>query len=266
MEKTARRLEPPHRGGYGMMESARPKVFCTGLSRTGTTALCSALESFGLRTAHWPIHLFAQSEVLGLPSFHPALRFGPYAAWRRGKELKAYRNLRDARRILDTHDAFGDLPVPLYYRELDAMFPGSFFIHTTRDVEGWLKSMEWLFDDGGVLWRRGHMADELHQRVYGTTRFHRDRLVESFHRHEEEVRRFLAAKESCGILLDIDAGELTFERLSAFLGLATEKSGPVPRSNKTRKVDAAARRHLVISKALLPIRLVFRRMFASLGA
>jgi hypothetical protein len=244
-----------------MTEASRPKVFCTGLSRTGTTALCSALESLGLRTAHWPIHLFAQSEVLALPPFRPALRLGPYAAWRRGKELKAYKNLRDARRILETHDAFGDLPVPLYYRELDAMFPGSLFIHTTRGLEGWLKSMEWLFEDGGILWQRGHIADELHQWVYGTTRFHRELLVESFQRHEEKVRRFLAAKESRGMVIDIDSGELTFERISAFLGLATEKTGPVPRSNETRKVDAAARRQLAISKALLPFRLVFRRLF-----
>jgi hypothetical protein len=243
-----------------MSGSHRPKIFCTGLSRTGTTSLCAALQTFGLRTNHWPIHLFAQSEALGLPPFRPALRLGPYAAWRRGKELKASRALHDARRILKTHDAFGDLPMPLYYRELGALFPGSLFIHTTRGVEGWLRSMEWLFEEGGVLWRRGRLADELHQRIYGTTRFDGARLREAFSRHEESVGRFLREQGDRGLLLRVDSGEMTYERLEGFLEIPSGSTGPVPRSNEARAAGASARRDFVRDRVLLPFRLVSRRL------
>jgi len=241
-----------------MSGSRPPKIFCTGLSRTGTTSLCAALEIFGLRTIHWPIHLFAQSEALGLPSFRPTLRLGPYAAWRRGKELKASRALHDARRILETHDAFSDLPVPLYYRELAGLFPGSLFIHTTRRVEDWLPSMEWLFEEGGVLWNRGRLADELHQRIYGTIRFDSARLREVFLRHEESVGCFLREQGARGLLLRIDSGEMTFERLAAFLGIPSNRTGPVPRSNEARPVADTAR----FSRRLAPLRLIANRLTA----
>jgi hypothetical protein len=237
-----------------------PKIFCTGLSRTGTTALCAALETFGLQTIHWPIHLFAQSEALGLPPFRPALRLGPYAAWRRRKEIKAYRARHDARWLLETHDAFGDLPVPLYYRELAGMFPGSLFIHTTRRVEGWLQSMEWLFEQSGVLWRRGRLADELHQRIYGTTRFDSERLREAFFRHEESVGLFLREQGARGLSLRIDSGEMTYERLAGFLEIASDRTGPVPRSNEARTAGASARRDFLRDRVLFPFRLVFRRL------
>jgi hypothetical protein len=243
-----------------MSDSRAPKIFCTGLSRTGTTALCAALETFRLRTVHWPIHLFAQSEALGLPPFRPALKLGPYAAWRRGKELKASRVLNDARRILENNDAFGDLPVPLFYRQLDEMFPGSFFIHTTRSLEGWLKSMKWLFNEGGILWRRGRLADELHWRIYGTTRFDRERLRAAFLRHENEARAFIQAKGPKGLLLEIDAAEMTYERLASFLGMSTDKSGPVSPVNQARDTDASVKGIYRFARILQPFHLAFRRL------
>ena len=234
------------------------KVFCLGLSRTGTTSLCAGLESFGLKTIHYPIHLFTQSEVLGLPSFSPALKRGPYASWRRGKELKASRVGHDARRILESHDAFGDLPVPLYLRELDRLYPGSIFIHTTRSIEPWIKSMEWLFDEGGVLWKRGQIGDELHRRVYGTTRFDEAALREAFLRHESNVHEFFMRKGNCSLVLKVDAGEMTYEALAAVLGIATGKSGLVPKMNEAQNVGISDRVSLQWAKATLLPRLALR--------
>jgi hypothetical protein len=234
------------------------KVFCLGLSRTGTTSLCSALEVFGLRTVHYPIHLFTQSEALGLPSFRQALKLGPYGAWLRGKELKASRVGHKARQILDTHDAFGDLPVPLYYRELDSMYPGSVFIHTMRDVNSWVNSMEWLFKDGRVLWKRGHIDDELHQRVYGTTRFDPGILRKAFDQHEDKVKAFLESKGANGLVLRVDQGEMTYEKLSEFLGLPVSKSGPVVKLNEARVVSGGQKLGFIGAQFLLPLRLALR--------
>jgi hypothetical protein len=218
------------------------KVFCLGLSRTGTTSLHEAFRVLGLRSVHFPIHLFTQSEVLGLPPFQPAVRLGPYAAWRRGKELKASRAWHDARRLLDSHDAFCDLPVPLYFRELDRSFPGSKFILTTRDPGPWLESMRWLFDEGFALWKLSRVADEIHQRIYGTMVFDPEKLDAARERHHSEVAEYFRGREADLLVLRVDHEELRYETLAAFLGLDSPLTGPLPRANKAAMVDSREKR------------------------
>lgn len=212
------------------------KVFCLGLSRTGTTSLHEAFRALGLRSVHFPIHLFTQPEALGLAPFHPALRLGPYAAWRRGKELKASRAHHHAKTILKGNDAFSDLPVPLFYRELDRLFPGSKFILTTRDRDSWLESMRWLFDDGAVLWKRGHVGDELHQRAYSTTVFDPEKLDAARERHHREVAEYFRSREGDFLALRVDHGDLRYETLAGFLGMETSLAGPCPRVNEARAI------------------------------
>ena len=214
------------------------KVFCLGLSRTGTTSLHEALLALGLRSVHFPIHLFTQPEVLGLSPFQPSLRLGPYAAWRRGKELKASRVHHDARKILERSDAFCDLPVPLFYKELHRQFPGSKFIVTTRALKPWLESMRWLFDEGGILWNRGHIGNELHYRVYGTTSFDACALETAWTHHHSSFREFFQKRESDCLWISVDRGELCFEALDAFLELGTGMRGPCPRTNEAKPVSA----------------------------
>jgi len=216
------------------------KVFCLGLSRTGTTSLFHALRALGLRPFHYPLWLFSKPEVLGLPPFRPMLPLNPCAAWRRGKELKASRNLHDAQALLETHDAFTDLPIPLFYHSLDRFFPGSKFILTTRSVESWLQSMEWLFTTGGIVWKRGHLGDELHQAVYGTTVLDREKLIAAWHRHHGEVRAAFASRPGDLLEIIVDRGEMTYEALEKFLGLAPSGlQGECPRVNESKSLAAA---------------------------
>ena len=100
-------------------------IFGIGLSRTGTTSLHHALELLGYRSA---------------PS-SAALLDDQYD------------------RLLDRYDAFTDNPIPFMYRDLDARYPGSKFILTTRPLAGWLASMEWLFDEGLLHHRRGAQTE-----------------------------------------------------------------------------------------------------------
>jgi hypothetical protein len=213
------------------------KVFCLGLSRTGTTSLHEAFRALGLRSVHFPIHLFTQSEVLGLPPFRPAVRVGPYAAWRRGKEIKASRVHHNARTLLESRDAFCDLPVPLLYRELDRMFPGSKFVLTTRDRDSWLESMRWLFDEGFALWKLSRVADEIHQRLYGTTVFDPKKLLSAWERHHQEVENFFRHRKGDLLRVRVDLGELRYETLADFLGLPVTLSGPCPRTNEAASID-----------------------------
>lgn len=74
------------------------KIFCIGLSGTGTRSLHRAMRLLGLSSCHYP------------------------------------QSLEDFAR----HQVLLDIPVACRYRELDIMFPGSRFILTTRELESWL--------------------------------------------------------------------------------------------------------------------------------
>ena len=85
------------------MEHGALKIFGVGLTRTGTTSLAVALGQVGYSVIHYP------SEC--------ALFTGQYIG------------------------AF-DLPVVIHYKALDKAFPESRFVHTVREKDAWLESME----------------------------------------------------------------------------------------------------------------------------
>ena len=174
------------------------KVFCTGLQRTGTTSLSRALRLLRLRTLDCPVELF--------------------------------KNVDDP--VVHEHDAFTDNPVPLLYRELDQRHPGARFIHTERDEEGWLRSVEWLFTVGAVkfAWDRHPEFHEFHRALYGTTRFEAETFRATYRRHNAEVRAHFADRPDDLLLMDISRGD-GFDKLCPFLGLDAP-SAPFPHGNR----------------------------------
>ena len=78
----------------------KAKIWCLGLSRTGTTTLSEVLNRVGYRHIHYP----TDEQMLDM-----------------------------------NNDGCGDIPVIPVYKELDRRFPNSKFIYTIRDKESWLK-------------------------------------------------------------------------------------------------------------------------------
>ena len=114
-------------------------IFGIGLSRTATTSLHHAFELLGLRSAPTSVGL-----------------------------------LRDLdHQVLQHYEAFTDNPIPFRYRDLDARFPGARFVLTTRPLEPWLDSMEWLFSQGIARLDRPtrRLARRVHRELYGLRRF-----------------------------------------------------------------------------------------------
>ena len=173
-------------------------IFGIGLSRTGTTSLHHALELLGYRSA---------------PS-SAALLDDQYD------------------RLLDRYDAFTDNPIPFMYRDLDARYPGSKFILTTRPLAGWLASMEWLFDEGLLRLdrRTRRQGRRMHRQLYGLRHFRPERLSEIYRSHHDGVDEFF--KHRPDDLLRMDLGELAnpWEPLCEFLGVK-EPLEPFPSSN-----------------------------------
>lgn len=93
--------------------AGRPKVFGIGWAKTGTTTLGGCLRTLGYDH---------QSQNLTLV---PQIMQGDFQ-----KTL----------RIANAKESFEDWPWPLVYREMDAAFPGSRFILTTRDPRRWVAS------------------------------------------------------------------------------------------------------------------------------
>ena len=97
----------------------KPRVFCIGWHKTGTSSLGHALVQLGY-------------SVLGcrLDMVHPL----------RQDDLEAVLGLAGQ------FDALQDVPWAALYRELDQAFPGSRFILTEREEQSWLRSALRHFD------------------------------------------------------------------------------------------------------------------------
>jgi glycosyltransferase involved in cell wall biosynthesis len=96
----------------------RPRVFCIGLNKTGTSSFHAAMEILGLSSLHW-----------GGPEINRAVR----AALDEGRPLLSG---------LDAaFDAFCDVGLlSTHFDLLDEQYPGSRFVLTVRPVEEWIDS------------------------------------------------------------------------------------------------------------------------------
>jgi len=106
-------------------------VIC-GWHRTGTTSLHVALQRLG-----YQVHGF--DRALALEQMYGKLGH----IWRAAARAEAFR----------------DFPWSLLYREFDQRYPGSRFILTVRDAEGWIASYK-RHDDN-------HRGAEYHRWLYG---------------------------------------------------------------------------------------------------
>jgi len=151
------------------------KIFGIGLSRTGTTSLTLALARLGIHSYHFP----------------------------------------RTREIIESVAAVTDSTVAAWYRDLDALYPGSKFILTLRNLEDWLDSCE-------ALWRQypdgfDPFITDIHQSLYGRKSFERAAFAAAYDRHRDSVLEHFAGRERDLLLLDVCAGE-GWEKLCPFLG------------------------------------------------
>ena len=181
------------------------------------------LEILGLSAHHFPLALFGQPELIGAPAFKPALKRGLRQRWQLHRELKALRQ-HSPLELLDGYDAFADLPIPHFFKQLDVLYPDAKFIHTMRTLDEWLPSMEWLLARGRRErgWLEGEIADELHYSIYGCKQFDAAILKDAFESHYDSVVRHFSGRPEKLLILNLSEGELCFERIAPFLNL------PVP--------------------------------------
>ncbi|WP_258105243.1 sulfotransferase family protein [Marinoscillum sp. MHG1-6] len=168
------------------------KVFCIGLSRTGTTSLHELLQELDLRSVHY---------------IEPLIE---------GKDWT----------LVDHNDAISDTPIPLLFKSCDQRYPHSKFILTTRNKDAWLDSMKWLFRHGKVIWNWPRSVDQYHRELYGTKNYDQKKLSRAFDEYHDKARSYFKDRPEDLLEINIDNG-FEVKAICDFLNVPLKKVTPI---------------------------------------
>jgi hypothetical protein len=196
-------------------------VIGSGLGRTSTKSMQTALTMLGFGPCHHMVEVFAHPESMAL--------------W---VEAGAGRPDWDA--IFKEYRSMVDYPGAAYWREIAAHYPDARVLHTQRDPDAWFVSTQaTIFAPGSLALADGPLApffNSLLNRVGGTSRerlHDRAFMTDYFRRNTQEVKATIPAER----LLIYEAGE-GWERLCGFLGVAVPEA-PFPSENSRADFAAA---------------------------
>ncbi|MFD1189850.1 sulfotransferase family protein [Phenylobacterium conjunctum] len=193
------------------------KVIGSGLGRTGTKSMQTALNMLGVGPTHHMVEVFAHPESIPL--------------W-----VAAGQGRPDWDTIFDGYGAMVDYPGAAYWRELAAYYPDAKVLHTVRDPDKWFDSTQaTIFAPGSAADAQegpmvpffesfmGDLRHHLHDRAY---------MTDYFLRHTEAVKAAIPPER----LLVFEVGE-GWERLCRFLGVPVPAE-PYPSENSTAEFQA----------------------------
>ena len=176
----------------------KPKVFCIGFHKTGTSSLELALKKLGYRVTG----SFGTKD----PDIADKVHEMAYA-------------------MVDKFDAFEDNPWPILYKELDQRFPGSKFVMTRRPAEAWIRSMVKDFALTETPMRRWIYGEGA-----GCPEGNEDTYVARYERHNKEVLEYFANRPDDLLVFDLPKGD-GWNKLCPFLGHDVPDD-PFPHANK----------------------------------
>jgi hypothetical protein len=217
------------------------EVIGAGFGRTGTMSLKVALEELGFGPSYHMIELFDHPEHVEL---WEAASQGKYVDWE--KLFSGYR-------------ATTDWPACSFYEELMEMYPDAKVILTVRDPDRWYEStyntiygmrrmssspvfrLAGLFRPG--MGRAARMNDRLiWEDTFGGSLEDRERAIEVFNRHNEEVKERVPAEKL--LVYEVKEG---WGPLSEFLGVEVPEDKPYPHLNDTDTFRMMIRRRLALT-------------------
>jgi Sulfotransferase domain len=195
------------------------KVVGSGLGRTGTKSLQTALNMLGVGPCHHMVEVFAHPESV------------PW--W-----IEAGAGKPDWDKIFAGYASMVDYPGAAYWREIAAHYPRAKVLHTVRDADKWFDSTQaTIFAPGShTTTDEGPMAPfftsflkdlrpHMHDRAY---------MTDYFRRHTEEVKNTIAPER----LLIYEAGQ-GWAPLCEFLGVPVPAE-PYPSENTRAEFQARA--------------------------
>ena len=194
------------------------KVVGSGLGRTGTKSMQSALNMLGVGPCHHMVEVFAHPESMQL--------------WVDASEGKPDWDL-----IFKDYQSMVDYPGAAYWRQIADHFPDAKVLHTVRDPDKWWESTQaTIFAPGSApLQAGGSLRDRFFNSFVGPLRAHladRAYMTDYFRRHTEAVKAAIPAER----LLVFEVGE-GWDRLCKFLGVPVPAE-PYPSENSTADFQA----------------------------
>jgi hypothetical protein len=199
------------------------KVVGSGLGRTGTKSLQSALNILGVGPCHHMVEVFAHPETMPL--------------W-----IEAGAGRPDWEAIFAGYGSMVDYPGAAYWRQLAEYYPDAKVLHTVRDPDQWFDSTQATIFAPGALASNAVAADagpfaaffKSFSGAFGAHLHDRAYMTDYFRRHTEEVIRTIAPER----LLIYQAGQ-GWEPLCRFLGVAIPDT-PYPSENSRAEFIARA--------------------------
>ncbi len=173
------------------------KVFGIGFHKTGTSTLTEVLRHLGYRVT------------------------GPN--WTTEADI-ASTYLERCRERSKEFDGFQDNPWPLVYREMDAMWPGSKFILTTRNVDKWIASQVKHFGK-----RETPMRHMIYGNNHGCPAGNEQRYAQVFDSHIAAARSYFKGRDEDFLEIDLTV-DSSWAPICGFLGVE-EPSIPFPHAN-----------------------------------
>jgi hypothetical protein len=188
------------------------KIVGSGLGRTGTKSLQTALGMLGFGPCHHMVEVFAHPESVAL--------------W-----IRASKGEDVWDEIFGDYQSAVDYPSAAYWRQLAAKYPDAKVLHTTRDANAWYESARaTIFAPDSLA--RNAPADspiaEFFASFTGEVRAHLDDrawMTDFFRRHDGEVKAAFPPERL--LVYETGAG---WGPLCEFLGVA-EPSEPYPSEN-----------------------------------
>lgn len=220
----------------------RPKVFCIGYNKTGTTTMERVLKNFGYR----------------VPSQRKQERRVVEELYR-GNHVPLYT-------LCKKYDAFQDMPFSrdVTYAVVDAMFPGSKFILTVRDSDEWFASTvrfhlqsifklagvekledfnELSFKDKDIYIRKNYLQNVYkrfavsvidHQVRYDWSLvYNKAHRIEQYERRNEEIVKHFQDRQNQLLVLDLSK-EKDNSKIVEFLNLSRKFIDTLPHLNRTQ--------------------------------
>ena len=185
------------------------EVIGSGLGRTGTKSLQTALNLLGFGPCHHMIEVFLHPETMEL--------------W-----IEAGAGRPDWDRIFTGYRSAVDFPSAAYWRELTAHYPDAKVIHTVRDPEAWFESTQaTIFSPNRPPSPPGSTMAAFFQSFGGSGDHLHDRagMIDFFLHRTEEVKAEIPPER----LLVYEIGE-GWEPLCRFLGVPVPDA-PFPSEN-----------------------------------
>jgi hypothetical protein len=173
---------------------ALSKVFGIGHGKTGTYSLTVALQYLGYSAIHYPTNM----------------------------------------RQIEAHDAATDAPVTIIFEKLDALYPGSRFIYTVRDLEEWLESCQRHYlKQQGVT---NPFVGKVRKILLGAMGYDRELFIQAYERLDVRVRDYFSDRPDDLLVVDICGKPPAWEPICEFLGKPVPDVG-FPWANRTSATE-----------------------------